>query len=106
MENPEYKDMAGKIFSAYKETLEQFPVAVPEMTNSFIHFGQSPIQIIISGIKEDPKNKLLIEAIYKMLLPYKILVRASESEKTGLLYQKMDILKNIPTGNKTIVLLN
>ena len=53
--------MAGQIFSAYKETLERFPVALPEMTNGLMHFGPSPVQIIISGPENDEKTQALIQ---------------------------------------------
>ena len=53
--------MAGQIFSAYKETLERFPVALPEMTNGLMHFGPSPVQIIISGPENEEKTQALIQ---------------------------------------------
>ena len=57
--------MAGQIFSAYKETLERFPVALPEMTNGLMHFGPSPVQIIISGPENEEKTQALIQVSNK-----------------------------------------
>lgn len=94
-ENPDYREMAQKIFSSYNETLENFPVALPEMINGLMLFNQSPIQIIISGDEQDAKT--LIETVYGMLLPHKILLRASEKEKSNFIYKKVEILQNIPT---------
>ena len=53
--------MAGQIFSAYKETLERFPVALPEMANGLMYFGPSPVQIIISGPENEEKTQALIQ---------------------------------------------
>ena len=91
--------MAQKIFSSYAETLDRFPVALPEMTNGLMLLNQSPTQIIISGVEDDAKSKTLIEAVYGMLLPHKILLRASEKEKSNLIYQNVEMLQNIPTGS-------
>ena len=94
-----FADMAQKIFSSYAETLDRFPVALPEMTNGLMLLNQSPTQIIISGVEDDAKSKTLIEAVYGMLLPHKILLRASEKEKSNLIYQNVEMLQNIPTGS-------
>ena len=97
--------MAQKIFSSYAETLDRFPVALPEMTNGLMLLNQSPTQIIISGVEDDAKSKTLIEAVYGMLLPHKILLRASEKEKSNLIYQNVEMLQNIPTGSTFFMLL-
>ena len=98
-----FADMAQKIFSSYAETLDRFPVALPEMTNGLMLLNQSPTQIIISGVEDDAKSKTLIEAVYGMLLPHKILLRASEKEKSNLIYQNVEMLQNIPTGSSTFL---
>ena len=100
-----FADMAQKIFSSYAETLDRFPVALPEMTNGLMLLNQSPTQIIISGVEDDAKSKTLIEAVYGMLLPHKILLRASEKEKSNLIYQNVEMLQNIPTGSTFFMLL-
>jgi len=69
-ENSDYKAMAGQIFSAYKETLERFPVALPEMANGLMYFGPSPVQIIISGPENEEKTQALIQVSSK---PYRLL---------------------------------
>lgn len=96
-ENSDYKAMAGQIFSAYKETLERFPVALPEMTNGLMYFGPSPVQIIISGPENEEKTQALIQAVHGALLPFKILIRACENQKDSFVNQKLEILRNIPT---------
>ena len=40
-----------------------------------------------------------------MLLPHKILLRASEKEKSNLIYQNVEMLQNIPTGSTFFMLL-
>ena len=96
-ENKKYLEMAGQILAFYEETLEKFPVALPAMTCSSLMIQNSPVQIIISGPEKEAQP--LIEAVHSLLLPQKILIRASEEQKNknSLLYQKLDILKNIPT---------
>ena len=92
-ENSDYKLKAGQVINAYKSTLEGFPVALPEMTCALIMLQNPPPQIIISG--KDPKE--LIKTAQTALLPQKILLRADEKMKNSIFYQKLDILKSIPT---------
>ena len=92
-ENSDYKLKASQVINAYKSTLERFPVALPEMTCALIMSQNPPPQIIISG--QNPKE--LIQTAQTALLPQKILLRADEKAKNSIFYQKLDILKNIPT---------
>ena len=78
--------MAGQIFSAYKETLERFPVALPEMTNGLMYFGPSPVQIIISGPENEEKTQALIQVSSK---PYRLL--SFLTKYLGSYYFKMKI---------------
>ena len=68
-------------------------MALPEMTCALIMLQNPPPQIIISG--KDPKE--LIKTAQTALLPQKILLRADEKMKNSIFFQKLDILKSIPT---------
>ena len=89
--------MSGQIFNSYETALVRFPVALPAMTAGLLMFHKSPLQIIIAGPEKEAKP--LIDAVNTLLLPQKILIRApdEQSQKTSLLYQKLDVLKDIPT---------
>ena len=55
------------------------------------------MQIIISGPEAEAQP--LIKAAHSILLPQKTLIRATEQKKKekSILYQKLEILANIPT---------
>ena len=63
----------------------------------YCSYFKSPLQIIIAGPEKEAKP--LIDAVNTLLLPQKILIRApdEQSQKTSLLYQKLNVLKDIPT---------
>jgi uncharacterized protein YyaL (SSP411 family) len=96
-DNADYKDRAAKLIASYKETLERFPVALPEMTCGLMMLKNTPVQIIISGSGSDKSSSKLVEACRTNLLPQKVLIYA-DGNKDSILYKKLDILKDIPTG--------
>ena len=93
--NTRFQDTAGKVFTSYKDTLERFPVALPEMAVALMTYAKTPVQIIISGSKANAKP--FIEAVQTALLPQKVLIYA-DGNKDSILYKKLEILGNIESG--------
>ena len=86
-ENKKYREMAGQLFNSYETTLTRFPVALPALTSGLLMFHKSPLQIIIAGPEKEAKP--LIEAVHKLLLPQKILIRApaENAQETSMIYK-------------------
>lgn len=98
LDNPNYKEKAGKILGVFSPRLNKMPIVLPEMVCGLIFYNDGPVQIFITGKKEEPETASLLNVVNKKLIPNKILALADGNEDS-ILYKKCDVIRSIKAVN-------
>jgi uncharacterized protein len=90
------KQMAERVrktIDAFATTLSHFPSAMPQMLVAFDYSLSKPRQIVITGKKEAPETKALLEEVHRHFLPNAILLLADGGEGQKYLGERNEAIR-------------
>ncbi|KAI0227359.1 Spermatogenesis-associated protein 20 [Lamellibrachia satsuma] len=96
LNHTDWRDRAGRTMGAFSQTLEQVPVALPQMLCTLLAWHTPWKQIIIFGDKDASDTKELVRCVQSCFIPNKILIVVDSNNKNNdYLKSKLDILLSL-----------
>ena len=91
----EFQHSAARIAGALHPALERAPAALPQMLAALDASIAEPIQIVVTGQREQPETAELLKVVRRRYLPNKIVLLADGGEGQSWLTQHIEALQLI-----------
>jgi uncharacterized protein YyaL (SSP411 family) len=84
---------ASKTLGAFATTFSHFPSAMPQMLVALDYSLSKPRQIVITGKKDAPETKALVNEVHRHFLPKTIVLLADDGEGQKYLGEKNEAIR-------------
>ena len=91
----EFQHSAARIVGALHPALERAPAALPQMLAALDASIAEPIQIVVTGQREQPETEELLKVVRRRYLPNKVVLLADGGEGQNWLTQHIEALRLI-----------
>ena len=99
IDNKEWLDLAEKTINAFSHQLNSYPQALVRMLTVHSHLQAKPRQVVIAGKRGTAATKAMMDTVFSVFDPGRMVLLADGAENQQFLSQKMEFIQTVVMQN-------